>query len=234
LRTDYRTPRSSQTASAYRHQSPPSLLSTSTAKASLPDPYPRCYLLEPTPPVHYSVLAMPTLQGHARTAFLCFFASHIPITLIVDGQAFFPRHCYPRALRDVVDWYAATFKDKLMMHPPPLWFSSLVMIEVLFQLPCFIIAVYALTRSQPNNGEGRHSIVRGDGLFRSLCLIYGSSTATTLIPIFACLLADADTTLGEKGILMGFYLPYFIFPVWLVVIACCEENVFGSGKSKDT
>eukprot|EP00579_Thalassiosira_antarctica_P032036 CAMPEP_0201993108 /NCGR_PEP_ID=MMETSP0905-20130828/1447_1 /ASSEMBLY_ACC=CAM_ASM_000554 /TAXON_ID=420261 /ORGANISM="Thalassiosira antarctica, Strain CCMP982" /LENGTH=84 /DNA_ID=CAMNT_0048547893 /DNA_START=46 /DNA_END=296 /DNA_ORIENTATION=+ len=84
---------------------------------------------------------MPTLQGHTRTAFLCFFISHIPITFLIDGQAFFPRHYYPQVLRDVGDWYAITFKDKLMTHPPQPWFSSLVSLEVLFQLPFFLVAV---------------------------------------------------------------------------------------------
>ncbi|KAL7534684.1 hypothetical protein ACHAXR_007941 [Thalassiosira sp. AJA248-18] len=160
---------------------------------------------------------MPTLQGHTRTAFLCFFISHIPITLIMDGQAFFSRDLYPQVLRDVGDWYASTFKDKLMAHPPQPWFSSMVAIEVLFQLPFFFVAVYAMLQQSKD----------WDGLFRSLCIIYGSSTATTLVPIFASLLTDQDTTVGEKGVLLGFYLPYFLFPLWLVVIAVCEENVFG-------
>ena len=53
---------------------------------------------------------MPALQGFTRTAILCFFVSHIPITLLIDCQAFLPRHFYPQALQDVVDWYAETFK----------------------------------------------------------------------------------------------------------------------------
>ena len=117
-----------------------------------------------------------------------------------------------------------------MTHPCEPWFSSLVFIEVIFQLPFFFLAVYALL----NNGESKNnnnSLIRGDGVFRSLCMVYGSSTATTLVPIFASLLTDANTTLAEKGVLMGFYMPYFIFPVWLVLIAVCENNVFGSDKS---
>ena len=72
----------------------------------------------------------------------------------------------------------------------------------------------------------------GDGLFRSLCIIYGSSTATTLIPILSSIISDEDTTIEEKGILLGFYLPYLIFPIWLVSIAVCEQNVFGSETKK--
>jgi len=123
-------------------------------------------------------------------------------------------------------------QDKLMTHPPEAWFSSLVSLEVLAQLPFFLLALYALWHRPPRRdsrgNDDRGPPIRGDGPFRSLCLIYGSSTATTLVPIFATLLTDGDTTAAEKGMLLGFYLPYFIFPVWLVVIASCEENVFGS------
>jgi hypothetical protein len=53
---------------------------------------------------------MLTLRGNTRIAFLLFFASHIPITLLIDGQAFFRRSLYPQGFQDVVDWYAVTFK----------------------------------------------------------------------------------------------------------------------------
>ena len=124
---------------------------------------------------------MPVLQGNTKIAFLCFFISHIPITLLIDGQAFFPRHYYPQILQDVVDWYALTFKDKLMTHPDiQPWFSSLVAIEILFQLPFFFYAVSAMLK-------------RGD-INKNLCMVYGSSTACSLIPIFACILTDEETT----------------------------------------
>lgn len=75
------------------------LLDTDSGRASIP-------ISSPLP----LAFAMPTLEGATRTAFLCFFLSHIPITLVIDGQAFFPRRFYPQVLRDVVDWYAITFK----------------------------------------------------------------------------------------------------------------------------
>jgi hypothetical protein len=53
---------------------------------------------------------MSSIQGKTRLAFLAFFISHLPITILVDGQAFLPRDWYPQSLVDVVDWYAATFK----------------------------------------------------------------------------------------------------------------------------
>lgn len=122
-----------------------------------------------------------------------------------------------------------------MTHPCEPWFTSLVALEVLLQLPFFFVAVYALLNCETD--KSRNTLIRGDGLFRSMCIVYGSSTATTLIPIFASIIMDQNTNVGEKGILFGFYLPYLIFPLWLVVIAVCEENVFGKtlalGKKKD-
>jgi len=161
------------------------------------------------------------LRGGTRLAFLCFFASHIPITLLVDGQAVLPESLYPSPVLDLVDWYAATFKDGLMTRPFVPWFKAVVACEVLLQLPFFFFAVYALWTMK----------VDGRGTFRSLCLIYGSHTATTLVPILATIAADGSgATTAEKAMLMGFYLPYLAFPLWLVFIAAGSEDVFG-GKS---
>jgi hypothetical protein len=153
---------------------------------------------------------------------------------LVDGQAFLPRRFYPQVLIDVVDWYANTFKDKLMTHPVLPWFSSIVALEVLFQLPFFFVAVRALLQHDGST-HSDNNVISGSGLFRSFCIIYASSTATTLVPILGCILSDDDTTMTEKGVLLGFYLPYLVFPLWLVVIAVCENDVFGDivkNKSK--
>ena len=117
-----------------------------------------------------------------------------------------------------------------MEHPVDPWFSSLVSIEVMFQLPFFFLAIYALLQ-QPKDPQKR--TIRGDGPFKSLCIVYGSSTATTLVPILQHILTDEETELSEKGILLSFYLPYLIFPLWLVVIAVCNEDIFGSGRFND-
>ena len=161
---------------------------------------------------------MTVLQGNTKIAFLCFFISHIPITLLIDGQAFFPRHYYPQILQDVVDWYAVTFKDKLMTHPTNPWFSSLVAIEILFQLPFFFYAISAMLKRRDIN--------------KNLSIIYGASTVTTLIPIFASICTDEDTTIGEKAVLLSFYLPYFIFPLWFIMIAASDQSVLDIKKKK--
>lgn len=69
----------------------------------------------------------------------------------------------------------------------------------------------------------------GKGWFRSACMIYGASVSTSLIPILAEIASDSMTSLEEKGLLMGFYLPYVVFPFWLMVIAVVSEDVFNDG-----
>jgi len=111
---------------------------------------------------------MQTLQGATKVAFLAFFISHIPITLIVDSQALLSIH--PKPFVDLVAWYSFTFKDELMSPPYQTWFTAIVACEVFFQVPFFFIAVYALWTGN----------VSGRGWFRSSCLIYGGHTCTSV------------------------------------------------------
>jgi hypothetical protein len=108
----------------------------------------------------------------------------------------------------------------MMAHPTEPWFRSLISIEILFQLPFFVYAVHCLLQ---------HKV----GVwFRSLCIVYGASTSTTLVPILASIVSDSDATFSEKSVLLGFYLPYLIFPLWLTVIAVFDNIASDSEKGK--
>lgn len=50
-------------------------------------------------------------------------------------------------LRNLLHWYAAEFKDPMMMDPPA-WFKSFVFCEALVQLPFFPVAAYAFLKGQ--------------------------------------------------------------------------------------
>ena len=55
---------------------------------------------------------MKSLTGKTRYAFIAFFASHIPATLMIDMQAAFPGF-HPQILQDVLGWYVELFNDSL-------------------------------------------------------------------------------------------------------------------------
>lgn len=109
-----------------------------------------------------------------------------------------------------------------MTHPTEPWFTSLVSLEILFQLPFFFYAVRSLLSNGNDFGP----------YFRPLCLVYGSSTATTLVPILASIASDNDTTTSDKGVLFAFYLPYLMFPLWLTIVSVFDEAEELRGNKK--
>ena len=144
-----------------------------------------------------------------RKVLIVFFLTHIPATLLVDSQAVLPPHLVPDFARRLLAWHVAQTGDPLMDHvapgrPPfPAWFKALVVGELALQLPFFFVAVYAFSR--------RRSWVRLPAL------AYGVHTATTLLPIFAELVAAAPA--DKLPALLAIYFPYFALPlacVWLM------------------
>ncbi|KAK9827912.1 hypothetical protein WJX74_008856 [Apatococcus lobatus] len=128
-----------------------------------------------------------------------FLLSHIPITVFIDSQAIFPKAWYPGWATKTLDWYLATYEDPLMRDMPP-WFMALAANEIFVQLPFFFVGAYAFL-------TGKHWI-------RMPALLYGVSTATTLLPILAELLSQPGP---HTTILVAFYLPYLIFPAAIAV-----------------
>ena len=64
------------------------------------------------------------------------------------------------------------------MEHQPVWFKSLILFELLFQLPFFFV--------------GYHAFYHGRNWVRIPGIAYGVHTATTLIPILAEILTDED------------------------------------------
>jgi len=140
-----------------------------------------------------------------RIAFLCFFASHIPITLLIDGQSIFPQHFYPQGARNLYDFYTETFDDFLMARDQsPLWLKSVVCCEFLLQWPFFWFACYCL--------------MNRSNKLRIPAIAYGAHTATTLVPILSEF-ALSPLPLLSKAILFLFYLPYLLFPLAIMLLA---------------
>ena len=161
----------------------------------------------------YNMLA---LTGGTRIAFYAFFASHIVFTLICDLQAVL-KPFYPQLLQDLVTNYAIFVKDPHMSEPFELWFQSIVFTEAIVQLPFFFVAVHFFGDSH------RKTYPRW---FQMLSIVYGSHTATTLIPILPVILLrdEEEAPLQWRLLCFFIYLPYFTFPAWLAWIAVNDDS----------
>jgi len=182
---------------------------------------------------------MKLIQGSSRIAFLLFFVSHIPITILIDGQGAF-RSYYPQFLIDVVSWYCDLFGDVLMKdnssnnkndNDSLVWFSSMICCEILFQLPFFIVAVKMMMRTTHSSASLASSASSFEKKvddfypewFRMSCIIYGSHVSTTLVPIISTFVMSQEMSILQKYATITIYSPYLIFPSWLVWLAVRED-----------
>jgi hypothetical protein len=143
---------------------------------------------------------------------LGYFASHIPITACIDAQAVLSIH--PQAIKDLLAWYVSWSGDPLMGAPTPLrWFQGIVWVEITLQMSFFFFALYAwLNRKE---------------CIRLPAIMYGSHTATTLIPIFSTFLApEAALTEQQRYMLLAIYSPYFLVPCAIVWRCMAREKLF--------
>ncbi|KAK9905909.1 hypothetical protein WJX75_008815 [Coccomyxa subellipsoidea] len=126
-----------------------------------------------------------------------FFLTHIPITIFIDSQSVLPRSWYADGAVNLLDWY---------LH------SVLVWNEILLQLPFFFVGAYAFA-------TGRRWI-------RQPAIVYGVSTATTLLPILGELVLSPAKTGVRQVELVLFYLPYLLVPLALAVRMLLVEDPF--------
>ena len=120
---------------------------------------------------------MKVIEGSNRIAFLCYFGSHIPITLLCNAQGVLGPY-FPKLMTGVVAWYAELSGDYLMKYSPSReysWFSSMLCCEMLFQLPFFIVALKSFMAG------GRDGAKHYPEWFRMLCIMYGADVSTTLV-----------------------------------------------------
>ncbi|EDQ89608.1 uncharacterized protein MONBRDRAFT_25127 [Monosiga brevicollis MX1] len=146
-----------------------------------------------------------------------FFASHIPITLLMDSQAILPPSLVPGSISSLQRFYVETFQDPLMANPP-VWFKSMVTCELLIQLPFFFWACRAIKNGahQALNSIVWYHINLGDNSIRLPGLLYGAHVATTLVPILGEFLfgfpaANLSTT--QRLALVALYSPYLLVPI---------------------
>ncbi|KAI9225936.1 MAG: transmembrane protein 6/97 [Piptocephalis tieghemiana] len=138
-----------------------------------------------------------------------FILIHIPSTVIIDSQAILPAWLFPQFALDLMSFYLETFKDPGMTPPLPVWMSSFVTAELLFQLPFFLWGIRALWRD--------------DTRFLPFSVAYGAHTATTVWVVFWSLahhyLYPTPGSLSHSQIvsLLLLHAPFFLIPVSMVI-----------------
>ncbi|KAF9006043.1 hypothetical protein BDQ17DRAFT_1239476 [Cyathus striatus] len=155
--------------------------------------------------------------------YFSFFAMHLPATLFLDLQGFYPTWLVPGVLKSFMDWYVHFSADPLIGQfggyfgdsNSLLWFKSFAVLEMLFQLPTFIL--------------GMRGLYKGSRTIYVLLLAYGASTATTTLPCIVQLLTTPETTSAtiakgivsvtneQRFILLSSYVPFFLIPLIMAV-----------------
>ncbi|KAM8991680.1 sigma intracellular receptor 2 [Guaruba guarouba] len=142
--------------------------------------------------------------------FALFFLAHVPLTALIDSQPLLPAGLLPPPLTELLQWYATTFRDPLMLQPPE-WFKAFIYCEAFLQLPFFPIAAYAFLK-----GSCRW--------IRTPAIIYSTHVATTLVAILAHILFHdfsgpeqlGPQTQRERLTLLSVYMPYLLIPLLIL------------------
>lgn len=142
-----------------------------------------------------------------RGLYLCYFVTHVPITALMDAQAVLPRELFPSFAIAMYDWHVETHQDILLANPPA-WFRSLIVCELLFQLPFFLYATRVLYYCI--------DLAVVPPFAKRLFVVYGAHVATTLVPIFSTFYASPSLTSRQCAVLSLLYAPYFMVPVALI------------------
>ncbi|NWS60372.1 SGMR2 protein, partial [Chunga burmeisteri] len=113
-------------------------------------------------------------------------------------------------LSELLQWYATTFRDPMMLQPPE-WFKAFIYCEAFLQMPFFPVAVYAFLKG-------------GCKWIRTPAIIYSTHVATTLFAILAHILFHdfsksehlGPQTQRERLILLSVYVPYLLIPLLIL------------------
>lgn len=153
-----------------------------------------------------------------------FFAFHIPASIFLDLQYFYPKWTIPPFMRSLIPLYVQMSNDPLVGglagffgdNSHLLWFKTFLYLEALFQVPVFFIGLYGL--------------YKGSKSIYVLLIIYGASTATTTLPCILYFLQVprlASGVLATPGVesltteqlilLLSSYIPFFLIPLLMAV-----------------
>lgn len=109
----------------------------------------------------------------------------------------------------------------MKVDDPPAWFRAVVLGEIMFQVPFYFVAVYALVLKR--------------NWFRIPGLIYGTHVTTTMIPIYGTLFWDPASFIAapNRYLLPYIYFPYLLIPFLMMLYLAFVSQPFGPNNGKN-
>ncbi|KAJ3806545.1 transmembrane protein 6/97 [Lentinula lateritia] len=145
--------------------------------------------------------------------YFCFFLNHIPASILLDFQKFYPKAYVPTLILRMRQWWINISADPLvaaaargddLLHGELVWFGCFAWLELLFQFPVFIL--------------GMRGLWNGSRSIYVLMLAYGASTATTVLPCIVYFLQERhNMTSSQRLMLLSSYVPFFLVPLLMAV-----------------
>ncbi|KAJ3799849.1 transmembrane protein 6/97 [Lentinula aff. detonsa] len=145
--------------------------------------------------------------------YFCFFLNHIPASILLDFQKFYPAAYVPSSIVGIRQWWidisadplvAAAARGDNLLHGELVWFGCFAWLELLFQFPVFIL--------------GMRGLWNGSRSIYVLMLAYGASTATTVLPCIVYFLQEhPNMTPAHRLMLLSSYVPFLLVPLMMTV-----------------
>lgn len=117
---------------------------------------------------------------------------------ILDSQICLPRELYPDVVINFKTWYTQEYGDYLVTEKPH-FFVGLVWLELLFQWPLSLVSLYG--------------ILTGKSWVKTVSLMFGSSTFTAMVAIFA----ETKNSGKASEKLMMLYYPFMGFALLAIL-----------------
>ncbi|KAJ3720603.1 transmembrane protein 6/97 [Lentinula raphanica] len=145
--------------------------------------------------------------------YFCFFLNHIPASILLDFQKFYPKAYVPSVILGFRQWWIDVSADPLvaaaargdnLLNGELVWFGCFAWLELLFQFPVFFLGMKGLW-------NGSRSIY-------VLMLAYGASTATTVLPCIVYFFQEhPNMTSAHRLMLLSSYVPFFVVPLIMTI-----------------
>ncbi|KAF4570087.1 hypothetical protein EYR40_009073 [Pleurotus pulmonarius] len=183
-------------------------------------------------------MARPLTSRPTDLVYFIYFVSHVAASLIIDLQPMLPDSLVPTVIRNLPISYVKMSNDPLIggamgileNKDQLVWFRTFLGLEMIFQLPLFILGARALWKDSKS--------------IYIWLLIYGASTATTTLPCLTTViftpLSSSNQPVGtvtiseeQRLLLLSSYLPYFLLPLYMTWDMASRINKqISAGQSK--